>query len=561
MSKISSIPGRLFDTIVLGGGAAGCVIASRLSEDPHRQILLVEAGLDHSRETEPASVLDTYPRSFTDPQFTWPGLVASQQQAGDAELFIQARALGGGSIVMGMHALRGLPADFDEWRDAGAVGWGWSDVRPHFQKLEHDLDYDRTEYGTKGPIPIWRHRRDEWPTFARAVATALSDLGFAQGEDVNGEPEDGLYPMPYNTHGGRRITAPKAYLSDEVRRRPNLTILTDAFVQKLIVAGREGQAAVIEIDGRSVEVKAREFVLSAGAIQSPAILMRSGIGPAEHLRENGIEIAADLPGVGSNLLNHPMLRVACRLNAGKRHPRALRPHANSVLRYSSHRDGCPPSDMLMFILGKTSWHPLGASIGGFGMSVYKSFSRGTVKLGSSGSQRLPSVAFQHLADERDLERMTDALGFAMGLLAHEAVSPVISRAFIPNKSPIVARMARPRLRNHLLSYGLSMAMDTVPAIERWLIRLVSAAFDATASRNELKAFVRETTVGMYHPCGTCRMGELADPWAVVGPDARIRGFRNIVVADASIMPTIPRANTFLSTIMIAEKISSELPAT
>ncbi|QEL22920.1 GMC family oxidoreductase [Bosea sp. F3-2] len=554
----SSIVDKVFDTVVIGGGTAGCVVASRLSESPNHHVLLIEAGADHSRAREPESVLDTFPRSYTDPQFTWPGLVAAQRESGAAEPFIQARVLGGGSMVMGMHALRGLPADFEEWQDAGATGWGWDGVRPYFQKLEHDLERDIGPYGTKGPIPIWRHSPKEWPPFAQALASVLASGGFARGEDVNSSSEDGLYPMPYNTHGGVRITAPKAYLKEGVRRRQNLTILTQAFVRKLLLSDRQAQAVLIDVQGRSVAIRARQFVLSAGAIQSPAILLRSGIGPASHLRECGINVAADRPGVGSNLLNHPMLRVACRLKTGKRHPHAIRPHGNSVLRYSSQKDGCPASDMLMFILGKTSWHPLGETIGALGMSVYKSYSRGEIRLNQSADQDLPKISFRLLSDERDLERMTDAFGFAAALLAHDTVSPMISKVFVPGKSPLISRLALPGFRNHLLSYGLSKAMDIAPPLERWLIRLVSAAYDAAAPKRELRDFVREATVGMFHPCGTCRMGSTSDPDVVVGPDGGVVGFRNLIVADASIMPTIPRANTFLSTLMIGEKISDHI---
>lgn len=555
---------REFDVVVIGGGTSGCVLAARLSEDPHRQVALVESGSDYSRSQEPATVLDTFPTSMTDSRFLWPDLKVSQREFdGHPEPpsgYTQPRALGGGSMVMGMHALRGLPSDFDEWRDSGASGWGWDDLWPYFRKMERDLENSGPDYGDCGPIPMWRHDPDKWAPFARAVAAALESKGLRQGRDINNERGDGVFPMPYNANPSHRVTIPSAYLTPEVRKRQNLSIITDTFARRLVFDGRRASAIEIERHGQKSLLRAKEFVVSCGAIQSPALLLRSGVGPAAHLRDRGCDIVHDLPGVGSHLLNHPMMRLAARLKRGQRHPKTTRPHGNSVVRYSSGLAGCHPSDMCILVLGKSSWHSVGATIAALAVSVYKSYSEGTVRLSRSPNETMPVVEFRHLSDERDLERMTDAFVFSTGILADPRVSALITEPFIPNSSPWINRLATPTWRSAALSRLANSAMDALPPVEKHLMRLVGVSVADKVARDEIKQFVFETTVGMYHPSGTCRMGASESPTTVVAPDCRVLGLANVSVADASIMPSIPRANTFLSSVVIAERAAAIMHA-
>jgi 5-(hydroxymethyl)furfural/furfural oxidase len=240
----------------------------------------------------------------------WPSLRASRGESGTNQptqpwFYEQARLLGGGSSINGIRANRGSPHDYDEWSAKGVRGWSWPEVLPYFKKLETDADFGEPLHGRSGPVPIQRHRPADWTGFNRTVAQVLADMGYAMQEDQNGPWADGVFPTTFNVdQQGRRGSAALVYLSPEVRRRPNLTILTDTPLDRLIIAGGRVQSARLTHDGKTTTIAARQVIVSTGALQSPVVLMRNGIGPGAHLAEHGITVQADRPGVGENLQEH-----------------------------------------------------------------------------------------------------------------------------------------------------------------------------------------------------------------------------------------------------------------
>lgn len=549
-----------FDVLVVGAGAAGCVVASRLSANPHLRICLVESGKDYGYDTEPAAIQDTYARAWSYPQFLWPGLKVMLRPGLPEIGYSQGHLVGGGSAVMGMHAMRGMPGDYDEWAALGASGWDWEGVRPYFLRLERDLDCHGPEHGDDGPISIWRQKPERMPPFARAAASAFVSCGYAGRLDVNGSAADGVYPMPFNATAHRRVTTPYAYLDLEVRKRPNLTILSETKALRLLFDGR--RATGIDCVGRNgrTSFRARQIILACGALQTPLVLQRSGIGPGRLAQDNGIEMVVEARGVGENLLNHPILPVAARLHRGVRHPRSVRPHVNSLLRYSSGVAGCPPGDMYVAIMGTTAWHSVGRTIGALAVSVYKAFSRGHVRVrGAEGLDR-EDICINTLDDERDRLRMGDGLARMLSAMAHPAMAPLVSDVFLPGETPWIRRLSEPRLRNRLLSAAASLAMDVVPGAQSRLLNMTGRRLHQGIPADELRSIASAATTSMYHPAGTCRLGAEDDPYTVVLPDCRVRGLEGLSIADASIMPTIPRANTFLTSVMIGEKAADLIRA-
>lgn len=518
-----------FDYIVVGGGSTGCVVAARLSEDPAIRVLLIEEG---PRDLNPYIHIPGayYKTAQGDLLKRIPWEPMAEQERTETPTMVQARVLGGGSSVNAMIYIRGVPGDYDHWADLGAEGWGYADVLPFFKRAEDNNRFCNEAHGVGGPLGV--SDIDYIHPLTRAWLQACQQAGLPYNPDFNsGDPTGcGLYQI--TARDGRRSSAAVAYLNP-ARKRANLRIETGTMVTRILI--EKGRTVGVECTRgkRKVVYRAdQEVVVSTGAIATPKLLMLSGIGPANEIGRHGVEVHADLPGVGQNLQDHIEISLVYQLNGPHSYDKYKKLHWKALagLNYALFRNGPAASNLIeggafwwgdrneatpdiqyFMVVGAGIEEGVDAVPGGNGCTVnlgqIRPRSRGKVTLLSADPAANPRVAPRYFSDPYDLEAITDGTMAALDIMAQPAISKFVAARHTP-----------------------------VPSLK---------------TREEIRAFCVKDAHAALHPAGTCRMG--VDDRAVVDPKLRVHGIERLRVADASVMPTLISGNPNSVCIMIGER--------
>jgi choline dehydrogenase len=519
------------DYVVVGAGSAGCVVAARLSEDPSARVVLLEAG---GADRNPWIHIPLgYGKTISDPSVNWCYETEPDPNLNGRRVFWpRGKVLGGSSSINGLLYVRGQAEDFDHWRQLGNAGWSFDDVLPYFKRSEGRIGEVTELHGAAGPLAVSdlgdRHELCE------AYIQASTELGIPRTEDFNGPDQEGVGYYHVTARRGRRCSAAVAFLRPAMKR-PNLRVITGAQAERVLLAGRRAVGVVFAQGSASVTVRAkREVILCGGAINSPQLLMLSGIGPAAHLAEHGIDTVLDAPGVGGNLQDHYQTRFAYRC----RFPITVNDIMRSRLRmarvglqYLMFRTGpltisagqvgifaktrpevASPDVQFHFIVFSSDRPAEGLhKFSGFTQNVcqLRPESRGEIRLKSAEALARPAIHPNYLATETDRRTLVDGLKMCRAIAARPAMAHYIESEYLP---------------------GTQVQTD-----------------------DEFLDYARHYGGTIYHPCGTCKMG--SDPSAVVDAELRVRGIDGLRVADASIMPTLVSGNTNAACIMIGERAS------
>jgi len=520
----------VYDYIIVGAGSAGCVLANRLSEDPACRVLLLEAGPSdwHPFIHMPAGLAKLVGKKGVN----WDYNTAPEPALDGRSLWWpRGKVLGGSSSINAMCYIRGHAGDYDEWAAMGAEGWHWSNVLPYFKRSEGNQRGDSEYHGGDGPLGVSdpRHKNPLSEVFIQAARQA----GHAGSDDFNGARQDGFGWYQTTTRDGARSSSARAYLAP-VRQRPNLTVVTRATASRITFDGDRASGVEYAVGGKAgfSETARREVILCGGALNSPQLLMLSGIGPAEHLREHGIAVRRDLPGVGANLQDHLDVCTMTRCTQGLSYDKLS--DVSVALQYYLFKAGPGTSNIAEaggFLRSKLAederpdiqFHFVPAQLDdhgrnrlpGNGYTLHACGlhprSRGRLRLASANAADKVKIEAGYLSDPEgyDLKVMLEALRLSREILAQPAFAPYRGEELFPG--------------------------------------------DQLQDEADLVAFIRRKAESIYHPVGTCRMGADGDAHAVVDPQLRVRGVRGLRVVDASVMPKLVGGNTNAPTMMIAER--------
>ena len=525
-----------YEYIIVGAGSAGCVLANRLTEDGRHRVLLIEAGPKNNALSLkiPAAVL----KNLKSTKYNWAYQGEPEPELGGRVItHDRGKTLGGSSSINGLCFIRGHALDFEGWRQSGCEGWGYADVLPYFKRLENYSGGESEYRGGDGPLVV--HRPKPQNPLYKAFIEAGRDAGYQTTDDICGYRQEGFGVFDMSTENGERNSTAKAYL-DPARRRQNLTVMTDKQVQKIFFNGNEATGISYKtVNGDIIKVDAlKEVILSAGAVGSPQLLMLSGVGPASHLKDHGITIVADMPGVGQNLNDHPdfVLKYKCLK------PVSIWPQTRLVrrtfagIRWLLRRDGICASNQFEAVacvrsaagveypdiqltispaaVDDQTWEPLPEHAFQIHVGLMRGFSRGNITLRNSDPASPPRILANYLKDPRDRDLLRKGIRIVREIASQPAFEPFCGEEIYP---------------------GVASQTD-----------------------EDLDGCIKEKLNTQWHLSGTARMGTSNNREAVVDAHGKVHGLSKIRIVDASIMPTATNGNTNSPTIMIAEKLSDSI---